>query len=177
MHLDSADTHTKIEARHILLPLSTALRKAGMVNATSDARCIVGLVLGRDEPVLPHELISRLTPDQQYQLEALRRRRQTGEPISRMRGWREFWSMRFDLSPATLDPRPDSETVIEAATKWARDHKPAVRILDLGTGSGCLLLACLVFFCFCFFLAQIANRGLGSMSTKRFARLLACLLG
>ena len=143
MHLDPDVTHIDIEARHILQPLSEALQKAGMSNATSDARCILGLVLGCDEPVLPHENISRWTPDHRCQLEALRQRRQTGEPISRMRGWREFWSMRFDLSPATLDPRPDSETVIAAATRWARDHQPAARILDLGTGTGCLLMACL----------------------------------
>ena len=143
MHRDSVDTHKSIEARDILQPLSTALQQAGMADATSDARCILGLVLGRDEPVLPHELIPSWTTDQRLQLEALRRRRQTGEPISRMRGWREFWSMRFDVSPATLDPRPDSETVIAAATGWMRDNQPAARILDLGTGTGCLLLACL----------------------------------
>ena len=51
--------------------------------------------------------------------------------------------MRFDISPETLDPRPDLETLVEAATKWARDHQPVARILDLGTGTGCLLLACL----------------------------------
>ena len=143
MHLDPGITHTDIEARLILQPLSAVLQQAGMDNATSDARCILGLVLGRDDPVLPHEIISRWTPDHHYQLEALRQRRQTGEPISRMRGWREFWSMRFDVSPATLDPRPDSETVIVAATGWARDRQPAARILDLGAGTGCLLLACL----------------------------------
>jgi len=143
MHLDPAVIYTDVEARHILQPLSAVLQQAGMVNATSDARCILGLVLGRDDPVLPHEIIPRWTPDHHHQLEALRQRRQTGEPISRMRGWREFWSMRFDVSPATLDPRPDSETVVAAATGWARDHQPAARILDLGTGTGCLLLACL----------------------------------
>ena len=143
MHFDPAITYTDIEAKHILRPLAAALQQAGISNATSDARCIVGLVLGRDDPVLPHETLSHWTPEHHYQLEGLRQRRQTGEPISRMRGWREFWSMRFDLSPATFDPRPDSETVITAATGWARDHRPAARILDLGTGTGCLLMACL----------------------------------
>ena len=143
MFLDPALTYTAIEARYILESLSVVLQQAGMANAKGDARCILGLVLGRDEPVLPHEIISSWTPDHHHQMEALCQRRQIGEPISRMRGWREFWSMRFDLSPATLDPRPDSETVVAAATEWARDHRPATRILDLGTGTGCLLLACL----------------------------------
>ena len=143
MYLDPGVTYTDIEAKHILRPLSAALQQVGISNATSDARCILGLALGRDDPVLPHETLPHWTPEHHYQLEGLRQRRQTGEPISRMRGWREFWSMRFDLSPATFDPRPDSETVITAATGWARDHRPAARILDLGTGTGCLLMACL----------------------------------
>jgi release factor glutamine methyltransferase len=73
-------------------------------------------------------------------------RRLKGEPISRIRGWREFWSLRFAVSPATLDPRPDSETLIEAAVKWALCNvgkDQPLRLLDLGTGSGCLLLALL----------------------------------
>ena len=69
-------------------------------------------------------------------------RRLEGEPISRIRGWREFWSLRFSVSPATLDPRPDSETLIDAAVKWASRNAVkdrSLRLLDLGTGSGCLL--------------------------------------
>jgi release factor glutamine methyltransferase len=143
MHLDPAITYRDIEARHILQTFSAVLQQTGMDAATSDARCILGLVLGRDDPVFPHEIIPCWTPGHQHYLEALLQRRQTGEPISRMRGWREFWSMRFDVSPATLDPRPDSETVIAAAARWARDHQRTARILDLGTGTGCLLLACL----------------------------------
>ena len=143
MQLDPDSIYEQLEARHILQPLSAALQQAGIASAIIDARCMLGIVLGRDDAVLPHEMIARWQPEQSRALEALRQRRQTGEPISRMRGWREFWSMQFRLSPATLDPRPDSETVIAAALGWARDQAPAARILDLGTGSGCLLLTCL----------------------------------
>ena len=77
MHLDPALTYIDIEARHILQPLSAILRQAGMSSSTSDARCILGLVLGRDDPVLPHEIIPRWTPGHHQQLKALRQRRQT----------------------------------------------------------------------------------------------------
>ena len=143
MQLDPDSIYEQIEARHILHPLSAALQQAGIASAISDARCMLGIVLGRHDAVLPHEMIVRWQPEQSRALDALRQRRETGEPISRMRGWREFWSMQFTLSSATLDPRPDSETVIEVALGWARHQAPAARILDLGTGSGCLLLTCL----------------------------------
>lgn len=80
---------------------------------------------------------------QKKTLETVVQRRLAGEPVSRIRGWREFWSMRFALSPATLDPRPDSETLVEAACRWVSARHTAPRCLDLGTGSGCLLLAVL----------------------------------
>ena len=143
MQLDPAKTYKEIEARHILRPLIAMLQQAEIASATNDARCMLGLVLGRDDAVLPHEIIAIWRPAHHRQLEVYCKRRRAGEPISRMRGWREFWSMRFDVSAATLDPRPDSETLVEAATRWARTQRPAPRILDLGTGTGCLLLACL----------------------------------
>jgi release factor glutamine methyltransferase len=67
-------------------------------------------------------------------------RRARREPVSRIVGRREFWSLDFMLSPATLDPRPDSECLIEAALAAAPEDA-ATLVLDLGTGSGCLLLA------------------------------------
>jgi release factor glutamine methyltransferase len=70
-------------------------------------------------------------------------RRAAREPMSYLVGQREFWSLPFKVTPDTLDPRPDSETIVEAALDCARDRSARLRILDLGTGSGCLLLALL----------------------------------
>jgi release factor glutamine methyltransferase len=69
-------------------------------------------------------------------------RRAAGEPVAYITGHREFWSLDFAVTPAVLIPRPDSETLIEAAVA-AHAGDAALRILDLGTGSGALLLAAL----------------------------------
>ena len=73
-------------------------------------------------------------------------RRADGEPLARIRGWQEFYGRRFDLTEATLEPRADSETIIEAVLATVdsgrgRDHP--WRILDVGTGTGCLAITLL----------------------------------
>lgn len=78
--------------------------------------------------------------------EVLVARRVAGEPLAYLLEYREFWSLRFAVSPATLIPRPDSETLIEAAMAALPDRARVRRILDLGTGTGCLLLAALTEF-------------------------------
>ena len=86
---------------------------------------------------------TNLDPLAESRLAALLARRAAREPMARILGYREFWSLRFELSPATLDPRPDSETLIEAALAALPDRARPYRVLDLGSGSGCLLLALL----------------------------------
>jgi release factor glutamine methyltransferase len=71
------------------------------------------------------------------------RRRATREPLAYITGHREFWSLELAVSPATLIPRPDSETLIEAALHHRPDRARVRTVLDLGTGTGALLLAAL----------------------------------
>jgi release factor glutamine methyltransferase len=75
-------------------------------------------------------------------LAAFEARRLGGEPVSRILGQREFWGLPFRVTPDTLDPRADSETLIETALGLLGDRKSPA-ILDLGTGTGCLLIALL----------------------------------
>lgn len=76
-------------------------------------------------------------------VERLAARRLAREPMSHVLGWREFWSLRFKITPDVLTPRPDSETVVEAVLRALPDRAAKLRLLDLGVGSGCLLLALL----------------------------------
>ena len=119
------------------------LQAAGVRTPGLDAHLLLahGLGLAR-ETLFGHPELG-LSAAESRDFEALIARRSAREPVSRILGRREFWSLPFALTPAVLDPRPDSECVIEAALAEARDPDAALRIADLGTGTGCLLLALL----------------------------------
>ncbi len=132
--------------RSAVTALAQAFREAGLPTPELDARL---LVLHACET--SHEDYI-LTPDRPLSLEdmdriaALQERRLAREPVSRIVGYREFWGRRFALGPATLDPRPDTETLIEAALDLMREEDRTagpLRILDLGAGTGCILLTLL----------------------------------
>ncbi|MEI5604238.1 hypothetical protein WB307_48380, partial [Streptomyces brasiliscabiei] len=87
--------------------------------------------------------VAPLTADEARAFAAMVARRAAHEPVSRILGHREFWSLDFRLSAATLDPRPDSEILVEAVLDRLDDRARPWRLVDLGTGSGCLLLTLL----------------------------------
>ncbi|MCA8932955.1 MAG: peptide chain release factor N(5)-glutamine methyltransferase [Rhodospirillaceae bacterium] len=109
-----------------------------------EARLLVAAALGLDRLALITERDRPVDAAGRTAVDRLLERRVAGEPVSRILGKREFWGLDFVLGPDTLDPRPDSETVVEAALACtaARADAP-LAVVDLGTGSGCLLLAIL----------------------------------
>jgi release factor glutamine methyltransferase len=119
------------------------LRAAGIDSAPLDARLLIGHALGLERETLFAYPERPLNGEDCCAADMLIERRIAREPVSRILGRREFWSLNFALSPAVLDPRPDSETLIEAVLAACPDRDRPWRILDLGTGSGCLLLALL----------------------------------
>ena len=130
----------------LILEATERLHKRSGESSKFEARLLLGLALGTNEPVYPHMHVA-IKKEQIERYQELIGERMTGKPISRIRGWREFWSLPFKLNHATLDPRPESELLVEKAIFYARSNffskieKP--HLLDLGTGSGCLLLASL----------------------------------
>jgi len=127
----------------LLRDTAVALTAAGIDNARFEAR----LLLARATSLSIEQLIARgrdPAPDGvALALRSLTARRIAREPMAYILGEREFWGLPFKVSPAVLVPRPDSETLIEAVLSLMPDRARAWRILDLGLGSGCLLLTLL----------------------------------
>lgn len=120
---------------------SDKLAAANIENPETDIRLLVQHALQIYHAKFVSSLNRVLTDAEVKTLDGMIARRAAREPVSRIIGTRGFWKSEFKLSPQTLDPRPDSETLIEAALKYS-DAPPAT-ILDLGTGTGCLLLSLL----------------------------------
>jgi release factor glutamine methyltransferase len=134
---------TIAEARQALTEL---FRQAGIDSPDTDARLLIAeaLDIGRTELMVHGD--RAVTPDQVKAIDALAQRRLAHEPVARILGRKEFWSLPLQVSGAVLVPRPDTETVVEAALDFVVRgglRMEPLRILDIGTGSGALLLALL----------------------------------
>jgi len=126
--------------------LAAQFKSAAIESAELDARILAGHVLGLDLTGLISAAQRQLTPDESARLAQFAHRRLAGEPVARIVGEKEFWGLPLQLSSATLVPRPDTETLVELALEMLRDGGPEnrpLRIADLGTGSGAILLALL----------------------------------
>lgn len=136
----------ELEARILIEDLwlnaegNTGQKPLGPLKTLNEA--IYGAIYGAQSGFIPDSVPIREKIDQ-----AVARRAQ-GEPLARILGYREFWKDRFLISPATLEPRPDTEILIESVLKkfpHAQNIEAAegLKLLDLGTGSGCILLSLL----------------------------------
>ena len=127
----------------LLCEAGAALRAAGVEEARAEARLLLGHVLGRKPLALPlagHETVAE---DAATRFRALVRRRAARVPLAYLTGSRGFWTLDLAVTPDVLIPRHDTETVVAAALDHARARGAVGRVLDLGTGSGAILLALL----------------------------------
>jgi len=118
------------------------LRERGFDSPDLDARLLVGHALGLDHAALAAQAARRLTAAEAAALDVIVARRLAHEPVARILGTKEFWSLPLRITPDVLVPRPETETVVEAVLAVAERGRP-LRIADLGVGSGAILLALL----------------------------------
>ena len=127
----------------LLRALARDFASAGLETPEREARALLKASLGLSDLDLLARGEQPVAPDDAARLTHLAARRMAGEPLARLSGTREFWSLDFALAPDTLVPRPETETLIEAVLEVFPDRAAPLTILDLGTGTGALLAALL----------------------------------
>jgi release factor glutamine methyltransferase len=128
------------------------LEAAGLAGPVIDARLLVEAAADATRTDIVTDPYRPLTPEQEARLDGYLTRRERREPVSHILGRKGFWKIMLRVTPDVLTPRPDTETVVEYALRGFPEHAPW-RILDLGVGSGAILLALLA--------ERPAARGLG----------------
>ena len=117
------------------------LSAAGIQNPKLDSKILLCHVLAIGPGSLFADLGRKLNIGTSQKFEELVQRRLLREPVSHLIGQREFWSLSFEVSADVLDPRPASETLIQAAVDLMGEKEKGISALDLGTGSGCLIIS------------------------------------
>lgn len=130
-------------AKEILSALAQRFERAGIEEPSADARILVAFAVGVTPVFLRMHPDFTIEPDILNKIEAFADRRLKREPVSKIIETRGFWRLDFKVTKDVLDPRPDSETLIDETLKLFPDKATALRVLDLGTGSGCLAQALL----------------------------------
>jgi release factor glutamine methyltransferase len=120
-----------------------ALRAAGIDSPRQEARLLLGHAMGVSAEALLRDPRAEVPPPAQSRFRDGLVARLAAVPMAHILGRQGFWTLDLAVSPATLIPRPDSEAVVEAALAAFPDLAAPLRVLDLGTGTGCLLLAVL----------------------------------
>lgn len=137
---------TPFELGEAIRELGRMFREAGLKTAALDARLLSSHACALSPEAAIANPRFKLLPEMIVRLQEAAARRLKGEPVSRIIGQREFWGLPFALSPHTLDPRPETELLVEAVLDYVREAglmDGPLRVLDLGTGTGCLLGAIL----------------------------------
>jgi release factor glutamine methyltransferase len=129
--------------RDLAAQIAARLAEAGIQAARSEAWLLLAAATGVERAALMAGGRDTLNAVEETRLDALVRRRLAREPVAYLLGEKEFWSLRFEVGPAVLIPRPETETVVEAVLARLPGNRRPLRLLDLGVGSGCLLLALL----------------------------------
>lgn len=127
----------------ILNKAKQELHDVGIATPFLDAELLLAFVLGRSREFVIGRPEYQLSKKEEEDFSSFIKRRQNFEPVAKIIGIKEFWGREFVVNATTLDPRPDSEALIEAFIELMPNRNIKFKVLDLGTGSGCLLLTIL----------------------------------
>lgn len=131
-----------VVVRNFYKQVSKTLKEGGIDTPDLDARFFLTAISGVSDMDIYTDSRRELTLDDMQKIELWVERRLAGEPVSKILGWNEFWGLPFKVTKDVLDPRPDTETLVESVLKSYGDTPPR-KILDFGTGSGCILISLL----------------------------------
>lgn len=146
------------------------LAAAGIDSPDLDAGLLLAHALGLSTAALRVAGPDPVSAAGAARAEQMLAQRLAGVPVARILGEKEFWSLPFTLSPETLVPRPDTETVVEAALDALKGRAGPLRVLDLGTGSGAILAAILVEIPLAWGLGVDQSPGAAAMARDNLAR-------